>query len=236
MVSAAEAEELGTIDFYSDSPWLIRGDMPWLQPAFAASHPLTLTAGTETILGAERSVFLIERGLIATFAVCESLPERMTALFGVGAVLGGFMAVLHPGKTKPLTARVLTDTVLRPLAANTFRAFLADDLTIENRTVTALLKQHECVMEGLLLNSLLPVPLRTARLIETLYRAAGQSLNDELTELPYPVTVSELAAMAHAARAVVSRTLSGWIAAGACRKNGRHLWFTRNILGSGLAG
>lgn len=235
MVSASEAAELGSIDFYSDSPWLIRGNMPWLQPLFASSDSVTLKAGTETLLGAERSVFLIEQGLIATFAVCESFPERMTALFGVGAVLGGFMAVLHPDKTKPLTARVLTDTVLRPLSADTFRTFLADDLTIENRTVTALLAQHECAMEGLLLNSLLPVPLRTARLIETLYRAAGQNLNDELTELPYPVTVSELAAMAHAARAVVSRTLSSWIDAGVCRKTGRHLWFTRGILGSGFA-
>ena len=122
MVSASEAAELGSIDFSSDS--------------------VTLKAGTETLLGAERSVFLIERGLIATFAVCESFPERMTALFGVGAVLGGFMAVLHPDETKPLTARVLTDTVLRPLSADTFRTFLADDLTIENRTVTALLAQH----------------------------------------------------------------------------------------------
>lgn len=30
MVSASEAAELGSIDFYSDSPWLIRGNMPWL--------------------------------------------------------------------------------------------------------------------------------------------------------------------------------------------------------------
>ena len=89
MVSASEAAELGSIDFYSDSPWLIRGNMPWLQPLFASSDSVTLKAGTETLLGAERSVFLIEQGLIATFAVCESLPERMTALFGVGAVLGG---------------------------------------------------------------------------------------------------------------------------------------------------
>ena len=230
MVSAAEAEELGTIDFYSDSPWLIRGTMPWLQPLFRSATPITLKTGTEMILGSERSVFLIEQGLIATFAVCASLPERMTALFGEGAILGGFMAVLHPGETKSLTARILTDTVLRPLPADTFRAFLTNDLTIENRTVTALLKQHECAMEGLLLNSLLPVPLRTARLIETLYHAAGQDLTEELTQLPYPITVSELATMAHAARAVVSRTLSGRIAAGTCGKNGRQLWFTRGIL------
>ena len=92
-----------------------------------------------------------------------------------------------------------------------------------------LLRQHEQQMEGMLLNDLLPVDMRLARIIDTLFRARGESLSERLKPVPVPVTVLQLAEMVHADRAFLSRILSKWREAECFERKGRRLLFSRAI-------
>ena len=78
----------------------------------------------------------------------------------------------------------------------------------------------------MLLNDLLSVDMRLARIIDTLFRARGESLSERLKPVPVPVTVLQLAEMVHADRAFLSRILSKWREA---ERKGRRLLFSRAI-------
>lgn len=84
-------------------------------------------------------------------------------------------------------------------------------------------------MEGMLLNDLLLVDMRLARIIDTLFRARGESLSERLKPVPVPVTVLQLAEMVHADRAFLSRILSKWREAECFERKGRRLLFSRAI-------
>ena len=77
----------------------------------------------------------------------------------------------------------------------------------------------------MLLNDLLPVDMRLARIIDTLFRARGESLSERLK----PVPVLQLAEMVHADRAFLSRILSKWREAECFERKGRRLLFSRAI-------
>ena len=73
----------------------------------------------------------------------------------------------------------------------------------------------------MLLNDLLSVDMRLARIIVTLFRARGESLSERLKPVPVPVTVLQLAEMVHADRAFLSRILSKWREAECFERKGR---------------
>lgn len=81
----------------------------------------------------------------------------------------------------------------------------------------------------MLLNDLLSVDMRLARIIDTLFRARGESLSERLKPVPVPVTVLQLAEMVHADRAFLSRILSKWREAECFERKGRRLLFSRAI-------
>ena len=93
-----------------------------------------------------------------------------------------------------------------------------------------LLRQHEQQMEGMLLNDLMPVDVRLdARIIDTLFRACGESLSGRLEPVPVPVTVLQLAEMVHADRAFVSRMISKWREAGCLSARADVALFSRAV-------
>ena len=76
----------------------------------------------------------------------------------------------------------------------------------------------------MLLNDLLPVDMRLARIIDTLFRARGESLSERLKPVPVPVTVLQLAEMVHADRAFLSRIRAQGQAAPLLAGDLRHLF------------
>ena len=222
-------DNLSTLTVYSGRPWLLEGTPEGLAPLFRGAPVETYPAGDEFFFGAEPALRLIEEGLVGTYASVPGLPEQMTVLFGQGSVLGAFKALTHEARSTPLISRVLLPIRVRRVSEKAFLSFLDADAARSARVFRSLLVQHEQAMEGMLLNDLLPVEARLARMIDTLFRAAGTALSEEPVVLPVPVTVQELAGMVHADRAFVSRILSGWRAKGCFERNGRRLSFSSGI-------
>ena len=74
------------------------------------------------------------------------------------------------------------------------------------------------------MNGLLTVPKRLALIILSLFKAGNGIPGDAVTPLPGSITVTDLAALIHSNRGVVSRTLSGWAREGLISElNGRVL-------------
>lgn len=228
-----DADTLTGLSVYSPRPWLLEEASPLLAPLFANAPSEVFEERAEHFFGAEPWVWFIEEGLVATYATSPGMQNQMTGLFGRHAVLGGFKALLHGGRMTPLVTKALLQTRARRVSAEAFRRYLETDDAVAACVLRHMLVQHEQQMEGMLLNDLLPVDVRLARIIETLYLAAGGRLSGELTPLPVPVTVLDLAEMAHADRAFVSRILSGWRRNGAFARTGRRLSFSAAILEEG---
>ncbi len=133
------------------------------------------------------------------------------------------------GFTPALIMRALTPLRMRRVSARAFVGFLAADDHAAASAYLFLLRQHEQQMEGMLLNDLLPVDVRLARIVDTLFRARGESLSGRLEPVPVPVTVLQLAEMVHADRAFVSRILSKWREARCFEREGRRLLFSRAV-------
>lgn len=223
-------EDLTEVTVYSNNPWLLENASPLFEPIFQNAPVETFDGRSEQFFGAAPYVWWIEEGLIATYASCPGIPNLMMGLFGRHSLLGAFKAITHRDRITPLTTKVLLPARARRVSASAFRTYLEKDEQLAGKVLPNLLRLHENQMERLLLNDLLPVDVRLARMVETLYRAAGGRLSAELTAMPVPVTVLDLAEMVHADRAFVSRILSQWAARGLFARNGRRLSFAAGIL------
>lgn len=216
---------------FSTSPWLIEGAPECLLPLFANAPSVTLEINEEIYFGLQDWVYLIDEGLIGSYAVHPDMSNLMMGLFGRGSLLGAFKALLHGSSSSlSLLMKVHLPVRMRRISTSALVDFLHRDDRIAAETLWFLLRQHEQQMEGMLLQDLIPVEVRLARIVDTLYRAADAKLKTTLTPIPVPVTVQQLSEMVHADRAFVSRLLSKWHDAGCFVRTGRRLSFSSAIL------
>ncbi len=215
---------------YSAAPWLIEGSPEAVNPLFDHAPVVEMPAHRERYFGIEDWVCRVEEGVIATYAIHPDMQNQMTGLFGAGSLLGAFKALMHErSQTPALIMKALTPVRARRVSARAFVDFLATDDHAAAPAYLYLLRQHEQQMEGMLLNDLLPVDVRLARIVDTLFRAKGAELEAHLKPVPIPVTVLQLAEMVHADRAFVSRILSKWREAGCFSREGRRLFFSKGM-------
>ena len=227
---AAFDQKPAEFSIYSTMPWLIEGAPESVLPLFENAPVVEMPAHDENYFGVEDWVYRIEEGLVATYAIHPDMQNQMTGLFGRGSLLGAFKALMHErGFTPGLIMKALTPLRMRRVSCSRFVEFLAADDHAAAPAYLFLLRQHEQQMEGMLLNDLLPVDVRLARIVETLYRSQGLRLEERLTPVPVPVTVLQLAEMVHADRAFVSRILSKWREAGCFEREGRRLHFSKTV-------
>ena len=217
---------------YSACPWRFHPDPEELGELFDGAAEMTLAAHANHAFGREPFVYLIDEGVLATYApITHGL--RMTALFTKGSVLGGPKALLH-GEPMDLTVLALTPVKLRRRNAVQFRRWLADRPAVELKYLRSLALNHEAQIDGLLINGIDAVPVRLARLFPTLLEIGGASGDSSPSggsaELPIEPTVEELGLMIHATRAVVNRVLVDW------EKSGRIARTARRIRVNSLAG
>ena len=199
------------INVYSNSPWLIPKDPESLVSLFhRLGHPVAFKAREVINFGEEQKAYLVEEGLIATFAVGLGQCDRLVALFGAGSVFGAEKSIKGAFSRKPLIARTLIKTSGLALDASQFNREIEADKDLCNEALRAFIRHDDTKIEGLLINGLAPVVERLALVIRTLFLATGQQLDHFPRCLPKPVSVTELARMAHSDRAVVSRILSAW--------------------------
>lgn len=204
---------------YSDSPWLMPKDPEALVGLFRRlGHPVAFRARETVNFGEKQKAYLVERGLIATFAGGIGQYERLVALFGPGSVFGAEKSIKGEFSRKPLIAKALIQVEGLAIDAAQFRRELDADPALCVEALRAFIRHDDAKIEGLLINGLAPVPERLAKIIGIIFSAAGQRLDGFPRCLPKPVSVTELARMVHSDRAVVSRILSSWEKSGLIRK------------------
>lgn len=108
---------------------------------------------------------------------------------------------------------------------------LSRDPEFLSLTKTNFILKEEAQVEGLLMNGLLTVPERLALMILSLFKAGNRVPDDTGAPLPGSITVTDLAALIHSTRGVVSRTLSGWAREGLIsEQNGRYAYARQQLL------
>lgn len=219
------------INVYSDTPWLIPKDPACLIGLFRRlGHPVAFKARESVNFGIEQKAYLVEKGLIATFADGLGQSDRLMAIFGPGSVFGAEKSLKGAFSTKPLIARALIQVEGFALDAAQFKRELEADQALCLQALHAFIRHDDAKIEGLLVNGLAPVPERLARVIEVIFAATGQQLDDFPRCLPRPVSVTELARMTHSDRAVVSRILSAWERRGLIEKTAGVYRYSRRLL------
>lgn len=208
---------------YSQCPWRIIPDPPELEALFADAPPQGLAAHENHDFGREPFVWRIDAGILATYA---ERPDgcRMTALFAAGSHLGAPKALLHRESTIRLSVRTLTAVRIRRTDAVRFRRFLAGHPEAELSWWKTLAASHSALIDGLMINGLEPVPRRLAHLFAVLAGIDSKPDQQKEAVLPIEPTAEELAMLAHATRAVISRQLSNWSRSGIIRREGRKIF------------
>lgn len=196
---------------YSDSPWLMPPD-----PASTAlifhrlGRPVTLRARSVVNFGASHKVYLLQSGIVATFAGGVGNYERMAAFFTAGCTLGAVKAMTHRGAQMKLAARVYREAKALEIDSSQFMRELERDPKVFAETALNFVQKNEATVDGLLLNDLLKVPERLSKMIALLFEMDGKPLTDTFQPLPDCFTVTDLSMMIHATRVAVSQTLSRW--------------------------
>lgn len=82
-------------------------------------------------------------------------------------------------------------------------------------------------MEGVLVNDLCPVDYRVEVAIAILFKAANVSMLSLPTILPWEITVTDIAFLVHAERAMVSKAIAKLMQKGVVDKSERHFCLRR---------
>ena len=216
---------------YSDSPWLIPQDCPELVSLFMEKgRPVTFASRKIFHFGDKRYAYLIEKGLVATYAGSIGKFERLICIFQPGTVFGAEKSLKGEFSTKPLIAKTLLPVQARMLDAAAFKSELATNPELALLAMRNFLAHDDAKVEGLLMNDLLTVPQRVALMVDTLFKGAGHPLSEMKMRLPLAVTVTEFSRLIHCDRAVLSRTLKAMAGEGLLEIRGAGYFFDRNVL------
>lgn len=203
---------------YSSSPWVVPPDPETTADIFRRlGRPVTLRARSLINFGSEQKVYLLQTGIAATFVGGVGSYERMAAIFTAGSTLGAVKAMTHRGIRMDLQARIYREARALQVDTSQFmRELDRDPKTCAAAAVNFVLK-NEATVDGLLLNGLLKIPERLARMIPLLCRLDGAPLTDAWQPLPDCFTVTDLSTMIHSNRVTVSRVLARWAKDGLIR-------------------
>ena len=217
---------------YSSSPWLIPKDCPELAELFRSKGKTVFFPKRETFnFGNEPYCYLVEKGILATFANRTGRDDRLMSIFQAGTVLGAAKSLKTGGfNRKPLVARALTPVEAKRMDASQFKRALDNDPELACKALRCFLMHDDAKIEGLLLNDLLTVQQRLAHMVNILFLATGRRLGSVPAKLPPAFSVTELSRLVHSDRAVVSRILSSWLQEGLVARAGRSYLFSDAVL------
>lgn len=222
---------------YSSSPWLIPRDPGPVAALFTRSgRPCAFRARHVFNFGEQPRAYLIERGLVGTYARSPEGAPLLIALFPPGTILGAEKSLKEAFRIKPLEARALLPVRALALDSAQFNRELADSPDLLELALRAFLRHDDSKIEGLLINGTLDLPSRLALMIATIFTALGQPLDREPRPLPRQVTVTELARLVHSSRPVLSRVLSQWARGGLIGGSPGARLYDRRLLGAAAAG
>ena len=219
---------------YAPFPWAVPPAPEAAREVFMREgEPFELPRGRFLDFGRADAAWLVEDGLLATYSKNFTSAMRYVGLFGPLSVLGGTRALRNGGAPMRLAARVLSRARGRRISGERYRRLLEEPAGAE-RMLRWCLSTAETQLEGMAVNDLYPVEARMRLALAALFTAAGCSpaVTELPAELPWEITVTDLAQLVHADRPLVSRILSGWQKEGLVSKPGRRIILLADPLGA----
>lgn len=200
---------------YAECPWVVPPDAPELLTLFREKgRPAFVRSRTVVNFGEEPTAYMVEEGLVGTFAGGVGKYERLIVLFPPGTSVGAEKSIKGKHAIKPLIARALLPTKVLVMDAAQFKRELELDPILCIAALKSFIRHDDAKIEGLLMNDLLTVPQRVALMVKVLFQALNMPLTALPKCLPKTITVTELARLVHSGRAVVSRILAKWVEEG----------------------
>lgn len=216
---------------YSDSPWLIPRDCDELIELFRLKGKLiTLSSRRSLHFGERRYAYLIEKGLVATYAGSIGKFERLIAIFQPGTVFGAEKSLKGEFATKPLIAKTLLPVKALMLDSTAFKSEMAANPELAFKVMRSFLAHDDAKIEGLLMNDLLTVPQRVALMVDAIFKGSGHPLSEMKMCLPLSVSVTELSRLIHCDRSMLSRTLRNMADDGLLEIQGGNYFFDKGVL------
>ena len=217
---------------YAKMPWVIPPAPAVTEAVFVKEgEPFEVPRGDFFDFGRGDTVWWIESGLFATYSKNYVRAMRYIGLFGPRTVLGGTMAVRSRGDPMQLAARVLAKARGLRLGAKRSRRLLEEPGTA-SLMFRWCLSASEAQLEGSVVNDLYPVEMRMRLALAALYAASGGNPAEASfpVDLPWEITVTDIARLVHADRSLVSRILSDCQRKELLSKSGRRIAVRRNPL------
>jgi CRP-like cAMP-binding protein len=216
---------------YSDSPWLIPPDCQELVALFRdKGRPISFSSRRSLHFGERRYAYLIEKGLVATYAGSIGKFERLIAIFQPGTVFGAEKSLKGEFASKPLIAKTLLPVQALMLDSTVFKSEIAADPVLAFKVMQSFLAHDDAKIEGLLMNDLLTVPQRVALMVDTIFKGSGHPLSEMKMCLPLSVNVTELSRLIHCDRSMLSRSLRNMAGEGLLEIRDGNYFFDRNVL------
>lgn len=209
---------------YRRNPWLMIEDSDEVADFFKASGtPFVCHRRDIVHFGSQPNVYWIESGLVASSATTDVDRMRWIALFSRRTLLGSVRAIGHAQAAMTLMATAVTDVCGYAVPLELYARWAAESPERERRLLRNCIAKSECQVEGVLVNDLCSVDDRVEIAVAVLFRAAGITEAQLPAELPWNVSVSDIACLVHAERAMTSRAVSRMAANGLLERSGRRL-------------
>ena len=106
---------------YAECPWVVPPDAPELLTLFREKgRPAFVRSRTVVNFGEEPTAYMVEEGLVGTFAGGVGKYERLIVLFPPGTSVGAEKSIKGKHAIKPLIARALLPTMVLVMVAAQF--------------------------------------------------------------------------------------------------------------------
>ena len=209
---------------YGRNPWLMVEDSDEVADFFKTSGRTFFSRRRDIVhFGDSPHVYWIESGLAASSATTGIEKLRWIGLFARRTLLGSVRAIGHNQADMTLMATALVDTCGYAVPLELYTRWAAESPERERALLVNCIAKAECQVEGVLVNDLCSVDDRVEIAVAVLFRAAGITEQQLPATLPWDISVSDIASLVHAERAMTSRAVSRMAAEGLLERPGRSL-------------
>ena len=181
--------------------------------------------------GADSSVFLVQQGVV-TFGYYDK--DGRYQVFDVvlpGRTVGDLESL--DTLSYPIIARCIRPVRALAVGREQWLARLRSSVEVMEAFSRSAIRKHQCTMEGMVCNYTLSLEERLRRFFYALITTHYTPKEAGWNPCPVALTVTELSRIMACNRSWVSRTLSGWIAAGLAKKDGRMLLISSRLFAEG---
>ena len=214
---------------FNTKPWVMPREPEEIRAIFTEfGRPRVFERGAMIAHGGEDgAVCMVERGVV-TFGYYDR--DQRHQVFNVilpGRTVGDLESL--DASSYPIIAKCIRPTRVLIVGRDLWLERLRSSVQVMEAYARSANLKHQCTMEGMICNYTLPLEERLRKFFYALITAHYSPKPAGWNPCPVVLTVTEIARIVACNRSWVSRTLSGWVASGLVKKDGRMLLLSSRL-------